>query len=68
MKINGINHSFTAPYHPATNGAAENAVKSVKKSKKIALKSNVDVDLAIDRYLMIIEFQDIVQLAFLHQS
>lgn len=51
MKSNGINHSFTAPYHPATNGPAGNAVKSVKKSIKIALKSSVDVDLAIDRYL-----------------
>lgn len=28
MKINGINHSFTAPYHPATNEAVENAVVS----------------------------------------
>lgn len=34
MKSNGINHCFIATYHPATNGAAENAVKSVKKSKK----------------------------------
>lgn len=41
MKSNGINHSFTAPYHPATNGAVENAVKSVKKSIKVALKSRV---------------------------
>lgn len=32
LEKNGIKHVKTAPYHPASNGAAENMVKTVKKS------------------------------------
>ena len=32
VKHNGIKHSRTAPYHPATNGAAERFVQTLKKS------------------------------------
>ena len=35
LKSNGIKHSRTAPYHPATNGAAERFVQTLKKSIKV---------------------------------
>ena len=34
LKLNGIKHSRSAPYHPATNGAAERFVQVLKKSLK----------------------------------
>lgn len=53
---NGIKHITSAPYHPATNGAAENAVKTFKKSLKAALNDtmnrNVPTEVIICRYLM----------------
>ncbi|VVC41753.1 Ribonuclease H-like domain,Integrase, catalytic core,Reverse transcriptase domain [Cinara cedri] len=37
LKSNGIVHLRTAPGHPATNGAAENAVKTTKRALSAAL-------------------------------
>lgn len=39
-QLNGIQHLTIAPYHPASNGQAENSVKTVKRGLKAILKSN----------------------------
>lgn len=49
---NGIEHIFSAPYHPASNGAAENAVKICKRVIKKTFKQNSDVDMALCRFLL----------------
>uniref|UniRef100_A0A1Y1N2I4 RNA-directed DNA polymerase n=3 Tax=Photinus pyralis TaxID=7054 RepID=A0A1Y1N2I4_PHOPY len=55
-KRNGIKHSRIAPYHPASNGAAENAVKSVKRGIKKSLNdkrnSNISLNTIVARYLL----------------
>ncbi|XP_031338384.1 uncharacterized protein K02A2.6-like isoform X5 [Photinus pyralis] len=54
LKNNGVRHITSAPFHPATNGAAENAVRSFKKGLKAALFQNkhADLNLIISRYLL----------------
>ncbi|KAG7294695.1 hypothetical protein JYU34_022957 [Plutella xylostella] len=50
---NGIKSIHSAPYHPASNGAAENAVRTCKKVIKKALIQGVDVETALCRFLLI---------------
>ncbi|XP_063371511.1 uncharacterized protein K02A2.6-like [Cydia amplana] len=52
MENNGIKLTFTPAYHPASNGAAENAVKLCKRAIKKALRDGCDVDEALQAYLM----------------
>lgn len=54
MILNGITHCTGAPSHPATNGAAENSVHTVKDALQRAVAPNKDVDLqlVLSRYLM----------------
>lgn len=49
---NGIEHIFSAPYHPASNGAAEGAVKICKRAIKKAMSQNQDVHTALCRFLL----------------
>ncbi|XP_031785932.1 uncharacterized protein K02A2.6 [Nasonia vitripennis] len=52
LKQLGIKQDFSAPKHPATNGAAENLVKTFKrKLKAIVQSSKVDVKIAIQMFL-----------------
>ncbi|KAL0818832.1 hypothetical protein ABMA28_008152 [Loxostege sticticalis] len=52
LSHNGIEHIFSAPYHPASNGAAENAVKTCKRVIKKAFKQKLDVTTALNRFLL----------------
>lgn len=45
LKGNGITHKTGAPYHPATNGAAENSVRTVKRLLKTVLAESEHADL-----------------------
>ena len=51
LKQYAIKHTKTAPYHPASNGAAENAVRSFKAKFKIMLKSKLSRHEALNKYL-----------------
>lgn len=54
-KMNKIKHVTSAPYHPATNGAAENAVKSLKRGLNKAMNDPKNVketmETIVARYL-----------------
>lgn len=52
MSRNKIEHIFSAPYHPASNGAAENAVKMCKRVLKKAMTQKLDPDTALSRFLL----------------
>lgn len=54
LKNNGIEAITTAPYHPQSNGAAENVVKTFKNALKKCLYYNNkdDVNLVINHFLM----------------
>lgn len=51
LRCNAIQHVLAAPYHPSSNGAAENAVKTVKKAIKKASLEGDNVDRALSKFL-----------------
>ncbi|XP_053608362.2 uncharacterized protein K02A2.6-like [Plodia interpunctella] len=52
MSKNGIMVTFSAAYHPSSNGAAEGAVKLCKRAVKKAMRDKIDIDAALQSYLM----------------
>lgn len=53
FKTLGVKHIVTAPHHPATNGEAENLVKTFKrKLSSIVDSKNVDIQTAINTFLL----------------
>lgn len=53
IQLNGIIHQTGAPFHAATNGEAENAVKTVKRALiRIVTEGCVNLNLALNRFLM----------------
>lgn len=52
LSDNGIYQSFSPVYHPSSNGAAENAVKLCKRAIKKAHRDNIDVDAALQTFLL----------------
>ncbi|CAB3239859.1 unnamed protein product [Arctia plantaginis] len=52
LKKNGIKHVTSAPYHPSSNGEAENAVRTVKRALKKADVLRVPLHTFLQRFLM----------------
>lgn len=52
LEKNGVNHMFTPPYHPQSNGAAENCVATFKDKVKKALAGQVALHDAVQNFLL----------------
>jgi len=56
LRSNGVRHVLSPPYHPASNGAAERTVQTVKFALKKYLlssgSSTVDMDRAVQNFLL----------------
>ena len=52
MKENGIKHIRTAPYHPASNGAAERIVKTIKQSLRSSHKCGLPLEQSLATFLL----------------
>ena len=52
MKNNGIEHIRTAPYHPASNGAAERLVQTLKQSLRASYQTGMPLDQALAIFLL----------------
>ena len=52
MNRNGIHHSRSAPYHPATNGAAERVVQTLKRSLRTGETDSGSLTHKLARFLL----------------
>lgn len=51
LRHNGVKHTLSPPYHPATNGAAENFVGTFKDKVSKIMQGGVKVEVAINQFL-----------------
>ena len=52
MKLNGIKHIKTSPYHPASNGAVEKLVQTFKKAMMSKLQKGVTISQMLSSFLL----------------
>ena len=52
MGVNGIKHIRCSPYHPASNGAAERAVQTIKKALRTAHLAGYSMEHALATFLL----------------
>ena len=52
LKMNGVRHTRSAPYHPATNGLAERFVQSLKQGLKASLSSGLSLHRRVCSFLL----------------
>jgi len=52
MRMNGIKHTRSAPYHPSTNGLAERFVQSMKQALKTSQRSELSLSHRLHNFLM----------------
>lgn len=52
MKMNGVKHTRSAPYHPSTNGLAERFVQSLKQSLKSSSNSGRPLSQRVYNFLL----------------
>ena len=53
MKMNGVHHVTSVPYHPSSNGAAERAVQTFKLTLKKLVKNSKDsIETQVNRFLV----------------
>ena len=52
LKMNGVRHTRSAPYHPATNGLAEWFVQSLKQGLKASLSSGLSLHWRVCNFLL----------------
>ena len=52
MKLNGVKHTRSAPYHPSTNGLAERFIQSMKQGLKASLSSGLSLSHRLSNFLL----------------
>ena len=52
MVANGVKHIRSSPYHPATNGAAEHLVQTMKKALKASHRDGLPLEQSLASFLM----------------
>ena len=52
LRLNGVKHIRSAPYHPATNGAVERMVQTMKQSLKAGVSQGIPVEQSLMKFLL----------------